>query len=270
MLKKTSAYLDTININISVDMVPDPKKFIMHTHRRYELYFFVGGIASFYVEGRNYPLKNGDIMVMNSTESHCIAVAPDAPYERYVIHFEREAITSVDPTGELLAVFENRGLGEFNQYRRKDFDSGNYLIFLENIFKDSPNRELQIKTNLFALLNELNNAFRYKKKSEVPDNETQIQQIIRFINNNLGGSLSLEELCSTFYLSKPQLCKSFKEHTGCTVWNYITTKRMLAAQKEIENGLSATKIYSNYGYSDYSAFYRAYKKFFGCSPKGIS
>lgn len=269
MLQNKSMSLDTIQINSSVDAVPDPSKFKMHTHLRNELYFFVGGNASFYVEGHHYPLKSGDIMVMNSTEAHCIAVAPDAPYERYVIHFDRGAITGIDPTGELLAVFENRGLGEFNQYRRKDFETGNYLIFLENIFKDTTNRELQIKTNFYALLNELNNAFHYKKINEAPDGETQIQQVIRYINNNLGGNLSLEELSRTFYLSKPQLCKSFKEHTGCTVLNYITTKRLLAAQKEIENGINATKIFSNYGYSDYSAFYRAYKKFFGYSPKSL-
>ena len=259
--------LDAIEINHCTDMVPDPTKFRMHTHRSYELYFFVKGSASFYVEGHNYPLKHGDIMVMNSTESHCIAVSPETPYERYVVQFEREAISSVDPSGKLLSFFENRVLGEFNQYRRKDFETGNYLLFLENIFKETKNQELQIRTNLYALLNELNNAFLYKVKNETPDQETQIQQIIRFINNNLGESLSLEGLCDTFYISKPQLCKSFKEHTGCTVLNYITTKRLLAAQKEIESGAQATKIFSNYGYSDYSAFYRAYKKFFGCSPK---
>jgi hypothetical protein len=107
-----SVKLDTIDINHSIDASPDPKQFRMHTHRRYELYFFVSGTASFYVEGRNYPLKRGDIMVINSTESHCIAVAENTPYERYVIHFERDAITGIDPSGELLSVFEKRGLGE--------------------------------------------------------------------------------------------------------------------------------------------------------------
>ena len=103
-----TASIDNIDISHSIDVAPDPNYFKMHTHRRYELYFFVGGVASFYVEGHNYPLKHGDIMIMNSTESHCIAVSPDVPYERYVVHFEREAIIGIDPTGELLSVFEKR------------------------------------------------------------------------------------------------------------------------------------------------------------------
>lgn len=258
---------DNISINHNIDIIPDQSKFKMHTHRRYELYFFVKGNASFFVEGRNYPLKPGDIMLMNSTESHCIAVAPDTPYERYVVQFDRNAVSGIDPTGELLTAFEKRALGEFNQYRRNDFDSGNYLLFFENIFKTVPNQELQIRTNLCALLNEINIAFQRKIENAIPAYETQMQQIIRFINNNLGSDLSLEVLCNTFYISKPQLCKLFREHTGCTVLNYITTKRLHAAQKEIEIGANPTKLFCNYGYSDYSAFYRAYKKFFGFSPK---
>ena len=68
------------------------------------------------------------------------------------------------------------------------------------------------------------------------------------------------------FISKAQLWRSFKETTGYSPWNYITLKRLIKAKQLIESGEAPTKIFSECGFSDYTTFYRAYKKHFGHSP----
>ncbi len=262
-----SATNDIFSAHHSLDERPNVNEFQMHAHTQCELYYFISGKGTFYVEGHGYNLRNGDVLLMNSTESHYIALDGEVPYERFSIHFSKEFTTSFDKERQLLSPFEKRPAGKLNRFRRKDFENNNYIMLLENILKQGKNRELQITTNLLALLNELSIAFERKLKKELPDKETTIQQIINYINNSLNEPITLDSLCRTFYISKPQLCRSFKNATGSTVWNYLTTKRLLAAQKMIKAGMSVTKICGDFGYSDYSAFYRAYQKFFGHSPK---
>lgn len=258
---------DNFSAHHSLDERPNVVDFEMHTHSQCELYYFISGKGTFYVEGHGYNLRNGDILLMNSTESHYIVLDPEIPYERFSIHFSKDFISSFDKERLLLSPFEKRPAGKLNRFRRKDFENNTHIMLLENILKPGKNRELQITTNLFALLNELNIAYERKLKKELPDKETTIQQIINYINNSLSEPITLDLLCRLFGISKPQLCRTFKDATGSTVWNYLTTKRLLAAQKMIIAGAPVTKICNDFGYSDYSAFYRAYQKFFGHSPK---
>lgn len=44
-------------------------------------------------------------------------------------------------------------------------------------------------------------------------------------------------ICNKFYISKPQLCRIFKNETACTVSGYITTKRLIIAREIISNGI---------------------------------
>lgn len=47
---------------------------------------------------------------------------------------------------------------------------------------------------------------------------------------------------------------------------YITERRLSLARREILLGAKAAVISAQCGFSDYSAFFRAYKKHFGHSP----
>ncbi|MDE7212552.1 MAG: AraC family transcriptional regulator, partial [Lachnospiraceae bacterium] len=54
---------------------------------------------------------------------------------------------------------------------------------------------------------------------------------------------------------------------GAAPWEYITIKRLNAAREKMRAGATAQSAGESCGYGDYSAFYRAYVKYFGCAPK---
>lgn len=249
----------------TLDRKPNPGDFRMHTHTEYEFCYFMGGRGGCYVEGTLYTLQSGDILITNSAESHYTDIDPSMPYERCAVRFRPELLRTLDPEGLLTAPFENRPIGKRNLIRRECFESDLYRRLLENMTCETDNRELQIIANLPPLLNEIRLAFYAGE--DTATSESQINRILHYINQRLHQPPSLDELCEMFYISKSQLCRLFKKTTGSTVWDYITVKRLMSAQKQIEAGISPTKIYTACGYTDYSVFYRSYQKYFGRSPK---
>lgn len=250
----------------AVDEKPDPSTYKMHGHSECEIYYFISGKGTFHVEGTSYPLYSGDILIMNSRESHHIEISPDAPYERCILNFKKDFIRLIDKEGVLLEAFENRQPGSRNLYKKQDFKNDTYLHFIESIISGKPDNEIQITTNLFSILNEIRIAFGSCDNQTKYAPDSRVSLIIKFIMENLDKPLSLDLICDKFYISKPQLCRVFKKSMGSSVWNYITLKRLLKAKNMIDSGIQPTKVFTECGFFDYSSFYKAYKKHFGYAP----
>ena len=92
-------------------------------------------------------------------------------------------------------------------------------------------------------------------------------QMMRYINAHLGKNISLEKMAQFFYISRAQLCRRFQNATGTSIGKYVTAKRLIQARQMILQGQKPTDIYTACGYGDYATFYRAYRSYFGCSPK---
>jgi len=95
----------------------------------------------------------------------------------------------------------------------------------------------------------------------------KIIDILHFINDNLASDLSIDRIAETFYLSKYYMMRLFKQETGYTIGNYISSKRLLLAKELLLSGTSAAEACYDCGYKDYSTFSRAYKSFFGESVR---
>lgn len=244
---------------------PDPDAFKMHAHDRCEILYFVSVKGKYHIEGSEYPLHNGDILIMRRGESHYIEVDQSQPYERLALHFDTALLKDVDPDGRLLTPFRNREPGKYNMFTAADFPNDNYLIYLRSITIAGEDQRLQVVTNLFALLNELYNAAANRAENVAA--ESNSYKIVQYVNAHLSEELSLESICKQFYISKPQLCRIFKRATGSSIWNYVTVKRLLNAQRLIRRGNTVANAAIMCGFGDYSSFYRAYKKQFGVSPK---
>lgn len=253
-----------IEMNYKCDRNPLPSGFRMHTHESYELYYFAEGGGIYRVEGTPYPLKRGDILIMRPAEAHYIDITEIKPYTRLSVNFKYELFSNIDPNGRLLAPFNNRKIGTYNLYRAENFKSNAYEVFIKNLMTDSPDRRVQIITNLLPLLNEISLAYTSVTESEV--NKALDSRIISYINRHLYDDITLDDICEKFYISKTHLCRIFKKATASTVGEYITVKRLVNARQLILSGTPPTKAYLQCGFRDYSVFYRAYKNKYGFSP----
>ena len=62
------------------------------------------------------------------------------------------------------------------------------------------------------------------------------------------------------------MMRKFREETGYTIHNYISSKRLLLARSLISQETPVLKAAQQSGFRDYTTFIRAYKKQFGTTP----
>lgn len=259
----TSAGLTVSRI---LDPVPNPNRFKMHTHTYTEIYCFLSGKGTFHIEGNEYPLEVGDILVMRPAEAHCIKMDPSFPYERIVLNFDIAIFSALDPENILSYPIYNRTTGTLNRYRRSDFPDDSYMQCLENMLIDGENRRIIILTNLIQLLQKIGTIYKAQEALSIPESSLE-QQIIQYINRHLHDDLDLNTICERFFISRAQLCRKFKKATGTSVGKYISVKRLIACRQLILKGDKPTKVCTAFGFRDYSTFYRAYVQQFGISPR---
>jgi len=99
------------------------------------------------------------------------------------------------------------------------------------------------------------------------ENPNLFDRIIAYVEANLSGRITLEDVENQFYVSKSTINRTFQKHTGTSFYRCVTQRRLMAAQQFIMDGTSLDAVSRRVGFSDYATFYRAFKQEFGISPR---
>lgn len=251
-----------------------PNDISTHIHDCYELYYFISGDLTYYIEGQTYQLQPNDIIITNRRELHRIVFHSKKPYERKFIHFKPEYISFLQSDDYNIFYFlEKRKLGYFNLISANEVLSseiGNLWDKIERTAsEDSSESPLLIKALFIQMLIEINKVLSKNKNivNHPVQNNDKVIAILDYINNNIEKTISLDLLENLFFVNKYYLCHFFKKSTGFTVNEYITYKRIMKAQELLNNELSVLEVSGAVGFGDYSNFYKAFRKIVGCSPK---
>ena len=243
---------------------PQKKDFNLHIHDNCEIFLFLHGNADYFVEGTVYPLHKGDIIINRHSEAHHLILYSDAEYERKCINFPISIISDLDTDKRIYNMFYNRPIGKYNHFSSKHFPERMWDYFISKICETNTQERKLIY--LYALLDEMAEDFKTVKSTSKNIKNNKTADIIQYIDNHLFENISILTICERFYISQPHLNRLFKSATGSTVWNYITTKRLLYAKELLKCGEHPTKVYEECGYTNYVSFYKAYKKFYNISP----
>ena len=249
------------------DEHPKPEAFQMHAHEWMEIFYLLSGKCSYLVEGSQYELQPGDILIMRAAETHKLIISGEEPYERIALHFSPALLDSVAPGSRLLKPFLERPLGQRNLYSvSEDGNDRLRAAFAGFNFDGLADAKLNLVARLLMFLTVLNAV--YEKQSAMPGGDGSFQsQLVAYVNEHLFEDISLQSIADAFYRSRSQISRVFRQSTGSPLWEYVTIKRLLAAQTMLQRGVSASEACLACGFSDYSSFFRAYRARFGHSPK---
>lgn len=250
----------------SIDQRPDMDEFAMHAHEWLEILYFISGSGTYMVEGNQYPLEPHDVFILRPAEMHKLVIDPDIPYERMVIHFSPEVLANLDPSQDLLRAFYDRPLGQQNRYSL-DSDPDGLLrtAFAAFKFDKVPDVRMNLVARLLLILTALD-GLHGSGQLHTPAPGLQ-SELVAYVNEHLFDNISVQTIADAFYRSKSQVSRLFHQATGSPLWDYVVIKRLMAARAMIQRGEAANTACTACGFTDYSAFYRAYRKHFGASPK---
>lgn len=244
------------------------KDFSYHYHDFHKIIVFISGKVTYHIEGKAYHLKPRDILLVSQGAIHKPEIDPSVPYERYIFWIRDDLSCQ-----ELNTCFQKANDHSFNlvradsalQERLKDLLPEIEQTLQNEHFGDPVLRDA-LFTQFMIYINRI-----FLRTSSSPDkktysSDTQVEQLLKYINRNLSENLSIDQLANRFFFSKYHMMRKFKNETGYTIHNYITSKRLLMARSLISQGMPVMKAAQASGFHDYTTFVRAYKKQFGKAP----
>ncbi len=97
--------------------------------------------------------------------------------------------------------------------------------------------------------------------------EKKIEEVKKYISNNISGDLSLFKVANQFHYNPNYFSRLFKEETGMNFVNYLNLKRIeIAKDMFVNSDTPAYKICETLGFKDYRYFATVFKKYTKTSP----
>lgn len=251
-----------------------PKNVTLHHHDFYEIYFFLSGNVRYNIEGRSYLMTPGDLLLISPRELHQpVFTDSHQNYERIVLWINRQFLDGLSVPGqEFNRCFDTTVPGHTNLLRPGGV-SRQYLMFLMGqiqveLESDKPYHDVYSLTYLVQLLISLNRmAMHSAGESRIKAPESDISNILNYIDTHYRENLTLDDLANRFFISKYYLSREFQRIIGTSVHRYIVQKRLVMAMQLLSEGKTASEVYQHCGFGDYSSFYRAFKAEYHISPK---
>lgn len=228
-------------------------------HSYHEILYYIDGNATFLSADFKEELSNGTLLIIPREMYHKFHIKNQNQYMRLVINFPDLAIIkdTLPSAMSQIRIIKNVSFNIRHLLNRMcdvicDTESESAEIFLYGAF-------LALLVEIgFDITNAITPRFREK--------EQLISKCLNFIEENYTSTIHVNDIAKEMCVSSPTLFQHFKNELGVSIHKYITEKRLIYARNLIYQGENPTKIYKECGFSDYSSFYKAYKKMFSLSP----
>ena len=219
-----------------------------HYHDFHKILIFRKGNISYNVEGRTYDLIPGDIVFVPAGTVHRPVLHSSEIYERIIIYISRHYLDACHDSDDLSLCLKEAHQKKSHVLRIPALKTTQIARIIHDLEQSLDSREyaneLYHKLLFLELMVQLNRAAlcnRIEYLSTTASNHKMIN-VIDYLNAHLTDDITIDFLAEHFYLSRYHLMHAFKEETGYTIGNYLTTKRLLLARDQIAQGLSLIHI----------------------------
>lgn len=250
------------------------KEFEFHYHDFDKLMIFLRGNVSYSIEGKTYPLKPYDIVLVKHGELHRPVIHDQTPYERIIVYispgFLQDYKTETYDLGNCFIKSAVEHTSVFRLHAMENHPLFRAIKKFEASFQSQAYAaELEQKLLFLEFMIQLNRA-TLQHGLDYMHNEVsnpKVLQIIQYIQEHLTSDISIDDIAKETFLSRYYMMRLFKTETGYTIHKYITQKRLQLAKIMLADHIPVTQVCYDCGFKDYTSFLSAYKKQFQELPK---
>ena len=248
-----------------------------HRHDFYELYCLLSDSYIYHVENNQYNLRPGTLILVRPGESHWPEFEGEPrDIERIVLWLNPQFISS-------LSIFLPHTLGTMGSNLEAEHlivpEEKTYQVILGLLYSllyeknradaDSAYMCHLILSQLLIYISRVLNQ-RMKPQDKPTTRYEEIMKIHEYINAHYREQISVNGLAQSFFMDKNTMTRQLKRIIGMTPGDYIRRKRLDTAYTLIRQGYSVQNAGLACGFSDYSAFYRAFRQNYGITPGDLS
>ena len=271
------SYYSNATEDFHINEVTKPKGALtLHSHGYFQIYYLKTGRLVHHLENNSAELSAGDVFIIPPNLSHYVERASQE-LKFYSISFMPAFLEDIGRGNKFVKDFIHylEQLTKENiapSFSLEDDDSLFADVLVQKIMKeftgDKTGKESIIKSAVGLLLSIFARSY-FNEKCEsirIRSEREAIMHCIAYINNHISEEMTLEDMARKTAMSKTSFCKAFCVVVGESFKKYLNRKRVENAARLIKSGESITVASRLSGYSDFSTFYRNFKRVFGVCP----
>lgn len=252
-----------------------------HYHSFYEFYYLVSGDRKFFLNGKTYQVKSGDIMLIPKREIHRTTFFGEgSEHERIAMCFGEEVIRSLkESIGQenFEACFRKRHLTipvEQREYLESLFEKMLEEYSRKDEFSQLLCQRYCEEVILFIIRCQKD---RQAQAGQVPEEaevehlsaeDMEMEKAAQYINQHFMEPLTLPIMAEKSCMSDSYFSRRFKQVTGFGFKEYLNMVRIRhACELLVATDLSITSISEACGYMDSNYFGDAFRKWKHISPR---
>ncbi len=221
-------------------------------HTFHEIILFLNGKAHLITDNLNIKIEPNTIIVIPKETYHQLLIGGNENnYLRCVIHFNSAPFLQTD-------------LSEVKAFKNNQKTDILFSILKDKAENGTENADIILNSALALITANL----PQKPTATLPVTEHSClaTKAVEFITINIERPFTSKDIAGHLHVSLSTLQHTFKKEMQMPLYQYILKKRLVAARQQILRGVPATNVAIDLGFSDYSGFYKQYKKLFGISP----
>lgn len=232
----------------------------------YKIFYLIKGSARVRLGEKSREIAENTLVISKNSENFSFKISFEKEFEYVLIDIHPSLFFKLDDNNF------PRGFELEQDLRIMDISNDSYisLKYMLNSFVYNLRRNASrchVYPRVMAIISELAVITdRLHPKTQTAEENISVR-IVYFVKHNYTQKITYETLKEMFFISAPTVNTIFKNYTGLTLNQFITKLRLDDALNMLESGLYSTKETAKLcGFSDYTTFYRAFKKKFGTTP----
>ena len=252
-----------------------------HAHDFVELAVILKGEGIFFIDGKEYPVREGDLLILNPGVHHKSLVCREAscPATECYLAFSDVEFRGCAP-GALPLFADGGRIRRMPEKMRQEVFRLCAAVEKE-LEASRPGRYFMLKAYLIQLICLVIREQQTEKEQKIRTGDGGqryvfksvskkyvVERIMEYLQNHYREKISLDQIAANMYLSPYYISRIFKSETGDTPINYLISLRMEHARDlmDAHPEMSIQSVAAQVGYEDAYHFSKQFKKYFVLSP----
>lgn len=243
-------------------------------HEQIELLYFRAGSTLIRCGDRDYIAEAGDIILINPFEIHQVSYHGGEPlYDCLMIDASlyRDARQGICDTRYFDLLSDSHAC--FENHLQKDSQAIAHMQALCAELKEKAVAyELSVKAHVFGLFvclfrSHVRSGTIFRQMVDNIERYERIKPVLEYMRENMREPIRLEALAKQCSMSPAHFCRIFRQITGTTPVQYLTSMRLHQAAALLKRtDRSISQIAEEVGFDDVGYLSRCFKKQFGLTP----
>lgn len=269
-LEEVIQYLPNSHVKIWYNT--EPASYDEHFHNCIEIIFMLEGDSNAIFQSTSIEINTGDILIIPPYMLH--GTKASHQYRQFVLQLD------VSP----LSIFgiyssSNSTINDILLCNKEkcpqiyDTIYNNLIDMINSYFTYEPYWELETYSHFIQMLSCIGKANILAENSRIiastnvkKEHSDKFAQVLQYIETNYGEPLTLDSVASLIGFSKYHFIRLFKDYTGTTFYEYLTSKRIQHAKELLFTNMGITEIAFSCGFNNQTSFCRTFKKECGMPP----